>query len=518
MIPVSQPDDAGGRRARLQLEPLGVSLEVAIGSSLEATLAPYGVEFPCGGAGICRGCRVRVIEGALAITPEMEQVFTPAELAAGWRLACRAIVEGPLTLEIAQWSTPVLTDESSFAFEPAAGTGIAIDLGTTTLVVQLLDLKSGAVLAVETALNPQSAHGADVMSRITFALDGGAAALTESIRKTLGTMISALPERDSVETVMIAGNTVMHHLFCGISLEPLARVPFSPVQDGEQVFRPQELGWDLPARVTVRFLPCLGGFVGSDILAGILATGLADSDRLCALIDLGTNGEIVVGNAGRILCASTAAGPAFEGGRIRMGMRAAAGAIAHVAVRNGKMECSVLGDGAPRGVCGSGLVDSAAAGLTLGSILVNGRISGGVRELALKPPVSLIQADIRELQLAKAAVAAGLRILLKRLGAGMHDLHAVYLAGAFGNYLNVDSARRIGLIEAGSSLIKPAGNTSLRGVKMALLRPSLSRTWTAEVRARVEHVPLASDALFEEAFIDCLAFPSASLSETLLHN
>jgi hypothetical protein len=158
------------------------------------------------------------------------------------------------------------------AFEPAEGTGIAIDLGTTTLVVQLLDLNSGAVLAVETSLNPQSAHGADVMSRITFALDGGAVSLTESIRKTLGTMISALPERDSVRIVMLAGNTVMHHLFCGISLEPLAHVPFSPVQDGEQTFEPQELGWDLPVQAMVRFLPCLGGFVGSDILAGILAT------------------------------------------------------------------------------------------------------------------------------------------------------------------------------------------------------------------------------------------------------
>jgi uncharacterized 2Fe-2S/4Fe-4S cluster protein (DUF4445 family) len=210
--------------------------------------------------------------------------------------------------------------------------------------------------------------------------------------------------------------------------------------------------------------------------------GISESDRLCALIDLGTNGEIVVGNAQRMLCASTAAGPAFEGGRIRMGMRAAVGAIAHVVLRNDKMECSVLGEGAPRGICGSGLVDSAAVGLKLGSILVDGRISGGVRELALKQPVSLTQADIRELQLAKAAVAAGLRILIKRWGAGIHDLDTVYLAGAFGNYLNIANARRIGLIEAESSLIKPAGNTSLRGVKMALLRPALTRTWIACVR------------------------------------
>lgn len=503
---MSQPSGAGGRRACVQLVPLGVSVKVACGSSLEAALAPYGVEFPCGGAGICRGCRVRVIEGTLAITPEMSQVFTPTELAAGWRLACRSIVEGALTLEVAQWGTPVLTDESSFAFEPNEGTGIAIDLGTTTLAVQLVDLGSGAVLAVETALNPQSAHGADVMSRISFSLEGGANTLTESIRETLGTMISALPWRESVRSVMLAGNTVMHHLFCGISLEPLSHFPFNPVMDGEQLFRPQELGWDLPAQATVRFLPCLGGFVGSDILAGILATGLSESDRLCAFIDLGTNGEIVVSNAGRILVASTAAGPAFEGGRIRMGMRAAAGAIARVALQNGKMECSVLGDGTPRGICGSGLVDAVAAGLQLGSILASGRISGATRELALAPPVSLTQADIRELQLAKAAIAAGFRTLVKRWGADVRDLHTVYLAGAFGNYLNIDSARKIGLIEAELSLIKPAGNTSLRGVKMALLRPSLSSAWIAGTLSRIEHVPLAADPLFEETFIDCLAF------------
>jgi uncharacterized 2Fe-2S/4Fe-4S cluster protein (DUF4445 family) len=331
-------------------------------------------------------------------------------------------------------------------------------------------------------------------------------------------MISALPGRNSVSSVLLVGNTVMHHIFCGLSLVPLARFPFHPVQDGERSFEPQELGWDLPAQATVRFLPCLGGFVGSDILAGILATGISENERLCALIDLGTNGEIVVGNAGRLLCASTAAGPAFEGGRIRMGMRAAAGAIAHVALRNDKMECSVLGDGAPRGICGSGLVDAAAVGLNLGSILADGRISGGTRELVLKQPVSLTQADIRELQLAKAAIAAGLRILIEQWGAGIHDLHTVYLAGAFGNYLNIHNARRIGLIEPGSSLIKPAGNTSLRGAKMALLRPSFGRTWIAGVLAGVEHVPLAADPRFEEEFINCLAFPSAPFSDAEVYS
>jgi uncharacterized 2Fe-2S/4Fe-4S cluster protein (DUF4445 family) len=496
-------------KAHVELSPLGVAFDTDVGSSLETALAPYGIEFPCGGGGSCRGCRVRVIKGTVAIRPAMRRAFTPDELAAGWRLACRARVEGPLTLEVAQWTSPVLGDDSRLVVEPADGTGIAIDLGTTTLVVQLVELSSGKVLAVKTALNPQTAHGADLMSRISFALAGGSQVLAGAIRNTLGEMIAELPERDSVRTVMLVGNTVMHHLFCGIDVKPLGYFPFLPLHDGEQVFGPGELGWDLPQRAKVHFLPCLGGLVGSDVLAGVVAAGLADKDALCALIDLGTNGEIVVGNSERLLCASTAAGPAFEGGRIRMGMRAATGAVARVAVRDGRPGCRVLGGGEARGICGSGLVDAAAVGLELGAIAANGRLTGGAKDFPLLAGVSINQADIRELQLAKAAIAAGLRILTEHWGATLGELDAVYLAGAFGNYLNVASARRIGLIEVEPARVKPVGNTALRGVKMHLLTPSQRHDRIAGIRARTEHLSLAADPRFEEIFVDCLAFPKS---------
>jgi len=289
----------------------------------------------------------------------------------------------------------------------------------------------------------------------------------------------------------------MHHLFCGIDVAPLASVPFQPVNDGEQNFRPAELGWDLPTGTVVRFLPCLGGFVGSDILAGIIATRIGECERPRALIDLGTNGEIVVGNARRILCASTAAGPAFEAGRIRMGMRAAAGAIAHVALDHGRPVCRTIGAAPPRGICGSGLVDAVAVGLEMEAIQPNGRLAGGV--FRLEPPVTITQPDVRELQLAKGAIAAGLRILLRNFGAAAHDLEAVYLAGAFGNYVNVESARRIGLLEIGAERIVPAEDTALRRVKMAMLCPS------RPIGIRAEHVPLASDSEFQDTFLDCLA-------------
>jgi uncharacterized 2Fe-2S/4Fe-4S cluster protein (DUF4445 family) len=490
----------------IKLAPLGIRLEAERGASLETLLAPHGVEFPCGGAGICRGCRVRVVEGTLAATPEMREIFTPAELADGWRLACTARVEGPLTLEIAQWTTPVLTDETRCPFELQEGCAIAIDLGTTTLGVQLVDLATGDVVAVRTGLNPQTVYGADVMSRIQFALEGGAGRLASLIREALGNLIAALPRRQEVRSVLLAGNTVMHHLFCGLDVEPLAHVPFETPHGEERRVSPRELGWDLPGDAVVRFLPCLGGFVGSDILAGILATGIGDRADLAALIDLGTNGEIVVGNGQRLLCASTAAGPAFEAGRIRMGMRAAEGAITHVAVRGGAVVCRVMGEVPARGVCGSGLVDAAAAGLALGAILPNGRLAAGAREFPLQHPVAITQADIRELQLAKAAIAAGLRILLDRSNASAADLAAVHLAGAFGNYVNVESARRIGLLAAGPARVLPAGNTALRGVRMALLAPARSGPAMAAIRARTEHMPLASDPAFQDVFVGSMGF------------
>lgn len=489
---------------RISLEPLGETLEVAPGAALQDVLFPYGVEFPCGGRGRCRRCRVKVIKGHLPATPADEAVLSAAEIAGGWRLACHARAQGDLVIEIAQWETAILADNSTFAFTPREGLGVAVDLGTTTLVAQLLDLATAHVLGVRTALNPQVRHGADVMSRVEFALRGGQRRLEEMIRAEVGALVRKLAPPGPVEEVVIVGNTVMHHLFCGVDVEPLSHSPFEPSRDGEMEFRASELGWKAPWDPRVRFLGCLGGFVGSDVLAGVLATRMHESDALAALLDLGTNGEIVVGNRRRLLCASTAAGPAFEGGRIGMGMRAATGAIAEVRVEDGGMRCRVLGQGAPRGICGSGLVDAAAAALELGLLLPGGRLAGGARTLPLAGAVALAQSDIRELQLAKGATAAGLEILLARLGAAPGDLERAYLAGAFGNYLNHASARRIGLLNVPAEAVEAAGNTALLGAKLALF----DCTDYAGLRGAIEHVPLGADPGFQERYVECMAFPA----------
>lgn len=488
------------KRVRIHLHPLGKTLEIPPGTPLQEVLFPYGVEFPCGGRGRCRRCRVRVLEGTLAPSPGEEGVLTPEELAAGWRLACHARATDAVTLEIAQWETAILADDSAFAFTPRPGLGVAVDLGTTTLVAQLLDLSTGRVLGVRSALNPQVRFGADIMSRVEFAVGGGREQLRETIRAEIGALVRKLGPPAPVREITLVGNTVMHHLFCGIDVEPLTHCPFEPAHGGMVEFGAGELGWHVPGDPPVRFLPCLGGFVGSDILAGILATRMGESDRLAALVDLGTNGEIVVGNRERLICASTAAGPAFEGGRIGMGMRASTGAICEVAVREGRMECRVLGHGTPRGICGSGLVDAVAAGLELGLIRPSGRLAEG-KLLPVAGPVVLSQTDIRELQLAKAAIAAGIGILLERWGATAAEVDRVYLAGAFGNYLNRASARRIGLLDFPEAVVHPAGNTALLGAKMALF---LDRGFP---HIRVEHIPLGSGREFQEKYVEAMSFP-----------
>ena len=497
---------------QIRLQPLGKTITVERGTSLRAVLHAYGVEFPCGGRGRCRGCRIKQIGGSLPVTADQAEVLTRAELTDGWRLACRYTAESDITLEIGQWESVILADHSHFAFTPRAGLGIAVDLGTTTVVAQLLDLQSGQVLAVRSAINPQTIHGSDVMTRIQLAVDGGQhAQLVAELRRGLGTMLAKLVaaarlDAPQVTTVVIAGNTVMHHLFCDIEVGPLSRSPFETAEGGARCFRARELGWTLAGDPTVRFLPCLGSFVGSDILCGILATKMQQSATPLMLVDLGTNGEIAIGNRERILCASTAAGPAFEGGRIAMGMRATTGAISEVTIEAGGLRCRVIGGVTPRGLCGSGLVDAVAAGLDLGLIHPSGRLANGGRPLELAPPVTVRQNDIRQLQLAKAAIAAGIRILRARFGGDVEVMPPLYLAGAFGNYVNRASARRIGLIDAPDEQIEPAGNTALLGAKMALCGNGSDDDDFHALRGCIEYVPLAADPTFHDIYVEGMAF------------
>ena len=488
----------------LTLSPAGLRLTVAAGTALQDVLFEQGVEFPCGGRGRCKGCRVRLLKGQLQASAEETRVLTVSELADGWRLACRHSIEGDLELELAQWEMPILGDHSTFTFTPQAGLGVAIDLGTTTIAAQLLDLKTGHVLAAQTALNAQACHGDDILSRVEFALRGGQAQLERQIHEQLGRMIERLlaSTEQPLNRIVLVGNTVMHHLFCGIDVTPLSTHPFEPEHPKRVRLSPRQLGWSFGKEAMVEFLPCIGGLVGPDILAGIVATGLHERDGLTALMDLGTNGEVVVGNRERLLCTSTAAGPAFEGARIAMGMRAATGAISEVRVIDRALQCRVIGSGTPRGLCGSGLVDAVAAGLDLGWIEAGGRMT--LESMPLSGPVTLLPQDVRELQLAKGAIAAGLKILATRLGAALADIGQLHLAGAFGNYINRASAQRIGLLRMPVERIVPAGNTALLGAKRALFEDAAA--WD-DLANRIEHVALNEDPEFQDIFAEEMRFP-----------
>ncbi len=501
-------------KARIALRPLGREIEVLAGDSLQDALFPHGVEFPCGGQGRCRGCLVRVLEGELREIDGDAGRLSDEERATGWRQVCRCRAEGDVTLELAQWEAPILGDDSPFSFHAGEGLGVAIDLGTTTLVGQLVDLSNGNVLAVRSALNSQARHGADIMTRIEFAQTvEGHARLVKLIRGQMRKLVaeltgSAKADVAEVKRVVLVGNTVMHHLFCDLDLEPLSRLPFETPTPGLVELGAADLGWEVAVDCPIRFLPCLGGFVGSDVLAGIVATGMHESREPVALVDLGTNGEVAVGDRDGILCASTAAGPAFEGARISMGMRAATGAISRVEAVEGAFHCHVIGDETPRGICGSGLVDAVATALDLGLVLPTGRLADGSKELPLLNPVRLTQTDLRELQLAKGAIAAGIRILRDRRFGPETALTRVDLAGAFGNYLDLAGARRIGLIKQPSESVRPVGNAALLGAKLALFEDEPG-IWES-VCARVEHVGLGADPEFMDTYVEEMSFPKTA--------
>jgi len=498
---------------RIDLHPSGASIDVERGTALRDVLYSFGVEFPCGGRGRCARCRVQIVVGALAPSPDEIEILSERERRDGWRLSCRARVEGPLTLEVEQNAIPILGDRTPFVFEPRAGFGVAVDLGTTTLVAQLVDLASGRILASTATLNPQVVHGSDVMSRAEHARgDRGRRELSSLVRIELGKLIDealsmATVEASSVTRVVLVGNTVMHHLFCGLDVSELVHAPFESKTPGLREFGVAELGWDNGLTVPIHFLPCFGGFVGSDLLAGVLATRMHERNELTALIDLGTNGEVVIGTAGHLLCASTAAGPAFEAGGIEQGMRATRGAIDQVNVGSSELVCHVVGGGEARGICGSGLVDAVASGIELGMIEPSGRLSGGRKRLDLSGPVHLTQADIRQLQLAKAAVAAGIRILLARLGKNASDLQHLFLAGAFGNYVSRSSAERIGLIPRCGGISDAIGNSALLGAKLVLFSDERADWSFSRLRQQVEHVPLAAESDFHDVFIRETRFP-----------
>jgi uncharacterized 2Fe-2S/4Fe-4S cluster protein (DUF4445 family) len=420
---------------------------------------------------------------------------------------------------------------------------VALDLGTTSLVAELLDLGVGARWAVDARLNPQIRFGDDVLSRILHVRQNpdGLRQLHETIVAEVDEMIGQLCRQAGISQnriyeVVVSGNTTMQQLFCGVDPSPLGEVPFVPAHGRGLACRPEELGIHIHPRGSVFVMPIIGGFVGGDTVAGILATGLADAEKPTLLVDIGTNGEIALIADGKLSAASTAAGPAFEGARISCGMRGCSGAIEKVVADDGRLRINVIGNVAPAGLCGSGLIDVAAVLLRHGIVTPQGRllstdqlpanvppdlaerivlqdgrasfVLASPEESADGRPIVLTQRDIRELQLATGAIRAGIVILLQRAGLEPIDLDRILMGGGFGNFIRRSNAQRIGLLpsQIEHHQIRYMGNTSLAGARLAAISRR-ARDAAELIARRTEHVDLSSDAGFHRQFAEAMCFP-----------
>ncbi len=419
---------------------------------------------------------------------------------------------------------------------------MAVDLGTTTLVAALLDLATGRQVRIASRLNPQTRFGDDVLARILMARTApdGLEQLQRTVVEAVDAMIGELCgaagiARRQVYTVTLAGNTTMQQIFCGIDPGPLGEVPFVPAVQQGQALAATEVALEIHPRGRVYVMPIIGAFVGGDIVGGILATGIAACTAPTMLIDIGTNGEIVLMADGKLTATSTAAGPAFEGARIAQGMRASHGAIEKVVVDQ-RLQIHVIGHVPPLGLCGSALIDATAELLRHGVISPQGRLLRRdelpadvlpdlARRIELRGQqtafvltddasaagglkVALTQRDVREVQLASGAIRTGIELLLKRHGLQPKDLDRVFLAGGFGNYIRRGNAQRMGLLPPGIEhlRIRYQGNTSLAGARLA----GLSRCYREacdELAARTEHVDLSLEPDFSAAFAEAMLFP-----------
>ncbi|MCD4825715.1 MAG: ASKHA domain-containing protein [Phycisphaerae bacterium] len=562
-------DEQQSASAKVTFEPTGRSVWVLPGTLVTEAAGQCGlaIDAPCGGAGTCGKCRVRFMSGAPQASDAAGEQLSPADLEAGWRLACQAKITTDTVIAIPETSLfterlQILTDSEAVVeasappiphtqipvdlVEGQQNFAVAFDVGTTTLVGELLELPSGAERAVVASINPQVSFGDDVVSRIGWAIQNAAKAaeLRDAVRGAIDDLLGQVCKdagitRDEIRAISLAGNTTMQHLLCSLDVSSLSVLPFEPARQEAWVSEAAELGLTIAPGGKAFVLPVIGGFVGGDTVAGILATDMTDAAGPTLMIDIGTNGEIVLAADGQLLAASAAAGPAFEGARISSGMRAAAGAIEKVIIArpDGLMKTNVIGGAEPIGLCGSAIVDIAAEMLRWGLMDPMGRIlpidelpadipgalaerlredDRGQMEFVLsvgrdgRPDVTIQQRDFRELQLATGALRAGVGILLKQAGLKPADLERVLIAGGFGSFIRRNNAQRIGLIPADvpPERIGYVGNVSLHGAKRVLISTA-AREQTREISSRTRHVELSADMEFQMAFAEAMIFPES---------
>ena len=614
------------KEVKVVFEPSGRSVHVLPGTVMleAAARAGFIIQTPCGGAGKCGKCLVLIRAGKCPPLESERSALGESRIAEGFRLACQAKIQGPLTVELPDTSlfqaqqqilttdtkeklevqprvrkcyvemsppthhdpesdmerlraqvghcghtvsalralpgalrqadfkiTAVLVDDELIAVEPHDSTahcyGIAFDIGSTTLVGTLVNLANGADLALAARVNPQTSFGDDVVSRIQKCRTekDGLAQLQSAVLDAVNKIIDEVLKKGGVDRrcvyeVVFAGNTTMQEILCGVDPSALGELPFVAAFRDAVEMKAADLRLHVNPEARVYVFPQIGGFVGGDTVAGIVATRLDRATEPALLVDIGTNGEIVLAHDGKLLATSVAAGPAFEGARIANGMRATTGAIEKI-IMDGDIRINVIGNVKPSGICGTGLIDVAAEMLRLGILDPTGRIldpagvppsvSDAIRkrlveqngevnlmlvaaeDTANHAPLFLYQKDVRELQLANGAIRAGINILLNMSGLTPNDLGSVLLAGAFGNFIRRNHARRIGMLPPiACNKIRFVGNTASFGAKRALLSKD-EKDYANRIVAQVQHVDLSLNPEFQMEFGAAMLLPDHDLDD-----
>jgi len=512
--------------------------ELVAGRTILSYLQELGIEIDasCAGEGKCGQCIVEVDAppDALSAVTDSERKFIKAE---NQRLACQARIlrtdeqiyvrvpkSGYYILESGEYRwipiEPFVHREGERVFYNStymgeytgALYGIAIDIGTTTLAAYLVDLETGRVVSVSSRQNPQTKYGNNVISRIEYARQGHDI-LVREIRTAVNEMIANMSEvaktKENIYELVIVGNPVMRDLFFGFSVESLGKSPYEPESTEPVVATAKELQLTANPEARVYGLPLIGSFVGADALAVVLATEMYLSKGICLALDVGTNTEIVLGNRERLIATSAASGPAFEGASISCGVGAVQGAIKEVRIVDGNIEYKTIGDAPPVGICGSGLIDVLAELLEHGMIDGRGKFTftgDEGKELRIADGIKLLETDIDQLNLAKTAIAVGVRVLLEKYGISFDDIELLLLAGGFVNFANTDNAIRIGLLPPiAREKVKKVGNAALEGARQALVSKR-KRSEAEEVAKRIEHIKLEEEQDFMEKFVSELYF------------
>ena len=470
----------------------------------------HSLELPCGGKGRCGKCKVTAFGALSPVSAAEKNYLSPQELASGIRLACCTVVEGDCQVALREETKSVVCADGAmpdFARKPLfQAFGAAIDIGTTTLAARLYGERG--LVAQAAMANPQTRYGADVISRIGEALAGRGGEIAQCIRRALKALLEELSEKagispNQIDSVVITGNTAMLYLLTETDPDCLSHAPF----EASHLFGEFRKGFDLdlPCPEADVYLPrCASAFVGADLVTALLASEIWRQEEISVLVDIGTNGEMALCHGKQLFCCSTAAGPAFEGTGLSMGMAGKEGAIDHVAVCGEKMRSHVIGDRKALGICGSGVVDALAVFLELELMDETGYLEED--PVLLSERVYVSQQDVRMVQLAKSAICAGIQTLIESAGVSMAEVRQLVIAGGFGSYLNIENAGKIGLVPPElSKKAKVIGNGALLGAAMILLNRDFAEL-SSELAQKAVTVDLTANPVFHERYMEEMMF------------